>query len=141
MHLFDAHMAQLKASTEANRCGATDTLPHLQALRVVANDLEPAFGDLGEDTRFAKHASDLRAVLDSTLAAPPLNCTGVGAAMGKIGEACKACHQDFRSRSEEHTSELQSLMRTSYAVFCLKKKKKQNKKRHYYYILKIINSD
>src|SRR3546814_6226690 len=29
------------------------------------------------------------------------------------------------SRSEEHTSELQSLMRISYAVFCLKKKKKQ----------------
>src|SRR3546814_1640799 len=29
-------------------------------------------------------------------------------------------------RSEEHTSELQSLMRTSYAVFCLKKKKKTN---------------
>src|SRR3546814_1215868 len=28
-------------------------------------------------------------------------------------------------RSEEHTSELQSLMRTSYAVFCLKKKKPQ----------------
>src|SRR3546814_1211574 len=31
------------------------------------------------------------------------------------------------SRSEEHTSELQSLMRISYAVFCLKKKKKNNK--------------
>src|SRR3546814_3899260 len=30
-------------------------------------------------------------------------------------------------RSEEHTSELQSLMRISYAVFCLKKKKKYNK--------------
>src|SRR3546814_5982558 len=29
-----------------------------------------------------------------------------------------------QSRSEEHTSELQSLMRSSYAVFCLKKKKK-----------------
>src|SRR3546814_10690535 len=29
----------------------------------------------------------------------------------------------FRDRSEEHTSELQSLMRNSYAVFCLKKKK------------------
>src|SRR3546814_7950809 len=29
-------------------------------------------------------------------------------------------------RSEEHTSELQSLMRISYAVFCLKKKQKQN---------------
>src|SRR3546814_7838032 len=31
-------------------------------------------------------------------------------------------------RSEEHTSELQSLMRISYAVFCLKKKTKQQKK-------------
>src|SRR3546814_10714575 len=30
-----------------------------------------------------------------------------------------------RNRSEEHTSELQSLMRISYAVFCLKKKKKK----------------
>src|SRR3546814_4276508 len=31
-------------------------------------------------------------------------------------------------RSEEHTSELQSLMRISYAVFCLKKKKKEKKR-------------
>src|SRR3546814_7888795 len=33
---------------------------------------------------------------------------------------------DPQPRSEEHTSELQSLMRNSYAVFCLKKKKKNN---------------
>src|SRR3546814_7425876 len=33
----------------------------------------------------------------------------------------------FIWRSEEHTSELQSLMRNSYAVFCLKKKKKTTK--------------
>src|SRR3546814_5624207 len=33
-------------------------------------------------------------------------------------------HPDIQVRSEEHTSELQSLMRISYAVFCLKKKKK-----------------
>src|SRR3546814_8661550 len=33
-------------------------------------------------------------------------------------------------RSEEHTSELQSLMRISYAVFCLKKKNNQNKHTH-----------
>src|SRR3546814_2330984 len=36
-------------------------------------------------------------------------------AQGKLAQA--------RNRSEEHTSELQSLMRISYAVFCLKKKK------------------
>src|SRR3546814_1044146 len=37
-----------------------------------------------------------------------------------------------KARSEEHTSELQSLMRISYAVFCLKKKKnsKKNKTQH-----------
>src|SRR3546814_3292279 len=34
-------------------------------------------------------------------------------------------------RSEEHTSELQSLMRISYAVFCLKKKKKKKQIREY----------
>src|SRR3546814_3924444 len=34
--------------------------------------------------------------------------------------------RQYGERSEEHTSELQSLMRISYAVFCLKKKKKLN---------------
>src|SRR3546814_966396 len=39
----------------------------------------------------------------------------------------------YRDRSEEHTSELQSLMRISYAVFCLKKKKIEcsHNKQHY----------
>src|SRR3546814_6704088 len=35
-------------------------------------------------------------------------------------------HREWLLRSEEHTSELQSLMRISYAVFCLKKKTKEN---------------
>src|SRR3546814_8111659 len=35
-----------------------------------------------------------------------------------------------KGRSEEHTSELQSLMRISYAVFCLKKKKKKKQKQY-----------
>src|SRR3546814_2836194 len=43
-----------------------------------------------------------------------------------------------RGRSEEHTSELQSLMRISYAVFCLKKKKQNNNKSTTIYILYII---
>src|SRR3546814_7269790 len=38
----------------------------------------------------------------------------------EINEA--SIQRDLRPRSEEHTSELQSLMRISYAVFCLKKK-------------------
>src|SRR3546814_6585921 len=39
------------------------------------------------------------------------------------GEDQPADHRAAERRSEEHTSELQSLMRISYAVFCLKKKK------------------
>src|SRR3546814_7152464 len=35
-------------------------------------------------------------------------------------------HSSGQNRSEEHTSELQTLMRTSYAVFCLKKKTQHN---------------
>ncbi|MGI8561527.1 MAG: hypothetical protein ACR2J7_08885 [Luteimonas sp.] len=96
MQLMQAHVAQLGASTAANRCAATDTLPHLQALRTIANDIEPAFVDLRDDARFASHASKLRATLDGALAAPPMSCAGVGAAAKQIGEACKACHQDYR---------------------------------------------
>src|SRR3546814_7799337 len=51
-------------------------------------------------------------------------------ARGRVAAAVCRCPShhlampDWRAaRSEEHTSELQSLMRTSYAVFCLKKKK------------------
>src|SRR3546814_3163980 len=39
-------------------------------------------------------------------------------------DPCKQGAAESVARSEEHTSELQSLMRISYAVFCLKKKKK-----------------
>src|SRR3546814_4359345 len=45
---------------------------------------------------------------------------GVFFAAGKEGQAAKLA--GLARRSEEHTSELQSLMRISYAVFCLKKK-------------------
>src|SRR3546814_9590171 len=39
------------------------------------------------------------------------------------GRLDQAAQSDDQQRSEEHTSELKSLMRTSYAVFCLKKQK------------------
>src|SRR3546814_5717621 len=47
--------------------------------------------------------------------------------LGAVGAAADDW-AEHRLRSEEHTSELQSLMRISYAVFCLKKKKRTNKK-------------
>jgi hypothetical protein len=97
MHVQQWHVKQLKANVQQNRCGATDTLPHLQALRMLANDVEPAFPELRDDQRFVQHASQLRAALDSALATPPMNCPGVTAITGKVNEACKVCHQDFRN--------------------------------------------
>src|SRR3546814_750870 len=44
--------------------------------------------------------------------------------LGRLNRVRKVDPADY-SRSEEHTSELQSLMRISYAVFCLKKKRNQ----------------
>src|SRR3546814_6170834 len=52
--------------------------------------------------------------------------TGFSALVKQVAERLRAglLHQDLKPvRSEEHTSELQSLMRISYAVFCLKQKK------------------
>src|SRR3546814_3891431 len=55
------------------------------------------------------------------LAAFGVNLRAVGDGVNIGGDAVRPA-----LRSEEHTSELQSLMRISYAVFCLKKKKKKN---------------
>src|SRR3546814_4640770 len=69
---------------------------------------------LGTDCEFVAARLQERAVV-----AP----VGFGA-QGQSREA--AALRGLRQRSEEHTSELQSLMRISYAVFCLKKKKSYN---------------
>ena len=97
MRVMAWHMGQLKHDADQNRCAATDALPHVQALRTMSNDIEFAFDDLRDDQRFTKHASDLRATLDAALANPPLNCPGLQAAMGKISDACDACHKEFRN--------------------------------------------
>src|SRR3546814_6910626 len=56
----------------------------------------------------------------------PLAAGGFG---GEVREAMAARADHLAQRSEEHTSELQSLMRISYAVFCLKKKKNKHSKK------------
>src|SRR3546814_6887632 len=72
---------------------------------------------------------------------------------GRASRSCVSCSRPFRlvrsdprcgARSEEHTSELQSLMRISYAVFCLKKKKNtihkiNNEPSRYMHIVKSTN--
>src|SRR3546814_8484968 len=52
--------------------------------------------------------------------------SGLGLSLARTAVGDRYVVEYMRTRSEEHPSELQSLMRISYAVFCLKKKKKNN---------------
>src|SRR3546814_2094544 len=63
-----------------------------------------------------------RSTLDLPEAFGPNRATTFGAL--SVAPFHSGASRSASSRSEEHTSELQSLMRISYAVFCLKKKKK-----------------
>lgn len=97
MHVMDWHVDQLKDNVKASRCAVTDTLPHLQALRRMADSLEPGFKATSEaDPRFGQHASDLRNTLDGAINAPPTTCEALTKVMAQIGDGCKTCHQDFR---------------------------------------------
>ncbi|MBS0195113.1 MAG: cytochrome c [Proteobacteria bacterium] len=97
MHMQDFHMDALDANVKANRCAVTDSLPHLQTLRALSNDLEPVFLPIDKESDFRQKASDLRAELDAALAAPPTDCVALRTTMSKIGRSCKGCHQEFRN--------------------------------------------
>src|SRR3546814_6465126 len=87
--------------------------------------------DAGESGRHVQGADLLRDLQDlqAVVAAPSPGSLYVE--VGAVAQPRPVVRVGFHvvhsgdgvSRSEEHTSELQSLMRTSYAVFCLKKKK------------------
>src|SRR3546814_5195158 len=95
------------------RSTRTDTLfPYTTLFRSVGPDLQQALADSG-----------LAQVLQ--VDAERLAVGELGVVLALQREVGKEL--DDVARSEEHTSELQSLMRISYAVFCLKKKKKNNK--------------
>src|SRR3546814_10729714 len=85
----------------------------------------PAFGDLLAPTcASASLPGSRRSTRISTR--PPLSlrpCRRAGITRVSLNTSRSP------GRSEEHTSELQSLMRISYAVFCLKKKKNENREK------------
>src|SRR3546814_2590357 len=109
------------------------------------------YGD-HRDLRVLTHAFPTRRSSDLRVGRPE---AAVGEALGEVfgdGEAVPyrlaVDHQRrhlagravLLDRSEEHTSELQSLMRISYAVFCLKKKKKNRQITKTYKDVKHCNS-
>src|SRR3546814_2819459 len=91
---------------------------HLDLLSLAARgDVSIGEGEIARHVTctFVNRARDLAGGLAWT--AVLLECASITVALG-----CPVSKEAVLIRSEEHTSELQSLMRISYAVFCLKKK-------------------
>ena len=97
MNVLAHQSGQLGEAAKANRCTSNDSLPRLQSLRSLSNDLEAAFPGLTGDARFGQAASGLRAKLDQALTNPPADCEQLVAVNQSIGEGCKACHRDFKN--------------------------------------------
>src|SRR3546814_5399681 len=85
----------------------------------LTRDQQPLVGQrlIGQHHRVARDAE--------RMGEPPARRQRVAARQAAVQDGVDELAAELRS--EEHTSELQSLMRISYAVFCLKKKKKRKK--------------
>src|SRR3546814_6993790 len=88
--------------------------PHLPSMPVLSADFAPS-AFLSEPQRPSWCA------LASSASMKPSLSVSISSNIPALS-ACAASNSARETRSEEHTSELQSLMRISYAVFCLKKK-------------------
>src|SRR3546814_9264373 len=78
------------------------------------------------DPLFSHIDANVRTIADAEMRKGVMNPLGDAAVAADVA-ILVVRHHSKDTRSEEHTSELQSLMRISYAVFCLKKKKKKKK--------------
>lgn len=96
MAMMGQQMKALDNSVKQARCAPTDLTPRLQTLRMVANDIEPAFADDRAEPQFGRYASDLRAAADAALLAPPANCAAAVATINNLGKACDSCHRDYK---------------------------------------------
>ena len=96
MTVMAKQSGELRQAQQQNRCTPVDSVPRLQAMRVLTNDMDAAFPGLKDDARFQQHASALRATLNDALANPPADCQALEQVNRAIGENCKACHQDFK---------------------------------------------
>src|SRR3546814_4917346 len=83
------------------------------------------YGEIERRHHVMRHAPVVAGTRIPTAAVRRLRDDGYSVA-GILEEYPSLTEQDVRARSEEHTSELQSLMRISYAVFCLKQKKNKH---------------
>ena len=99
MAVMGQQMKALDSSMKANHCAPTDLTPRLQTLRLVANDIEPAFA--GHARRAAVRPLRQRPARrrGCRAAGPAGQLRGRQAALTSLGKACDSCHRDFRTES------------------------------------------
>ncbi|EGD11412.1 hypothetical protein XVE_0222 [Xanthomonas vesicatoria ATCC 35937] len=95
MHVLDYQLRALQPQPGA-MCTAAQQQARLQSLHLLANELEPAFPQIGEDRRFGEHAQALRVVLEQARRSAPSSCAAFAPIKRQISDACEACHRDFR---------------------------------------------
>ena len=96
MQVMQRQSQLLLQAQQQNRCSLADSVPRLQAIRLLSNDLDMAFPGLKDSTQFQQHASQLRGNLNAALAAPPSDCKALAQMVETLQADCRACHQDFR---------------------------------------------
>src|SRR3546814_4006134 len=130
---FSSILLPLISFYTAIACAATPVAPPTPAetVRAVLSAPDTALNYMTAKLTFdriIKPSVDDSAIT-AQIAAPASEASAIAGASASDVDKLKAVRQvlydpgSWNGRSEEHTSELQSLMRISYAVFCLKKKK------------------
>src|SRR3546814_1739396 len=97
----------------------------------ILSGVRTAIGDFGGGLKDFAPAALGKLVIEEAVKRAGVTPSDVGhVVMGQVTQSDpKDAYLARVARSEEHTSELQSLMRISYAVFCLKKKKKTHSRK------------
>lgn len=76
MQVMQRQSQLLQQAQLQNRCSLADSVPRLQVLRLLSNDLDQAFPGLKDSAQFQQHASQLRGNLNTALASPPRRLQG-----------------------------------------------------------------
>src|SRR3546814_10892661 len=120
--MHDAVLAQLPADAYVAAAAVADFTPRA----VAAGKIKKRDGEDGLTLELVRTRDILAEVANH--ARRPRLVVGFAAETGDVeaNARAKLAKKKLELRSEEHQSELQSLMRISYAVFCLNKKKKNN---------------
>src|SRR3546814_3566014 len=113
--MVSAALTDIAGSSDVFSAGFVTYSGHAKRTQLdVSSEILETFGEVALATAWAMAAGALaNSDADVAVAITGIAGPGGGSARKPVG------------RSEEHTSELQSLMRNSYAVFCLKKKKQK----------------